>query len=145
MFTTYYSDSLETLARIGGVIMKNMRGSADLFVNEVIVTQNRGMFTYVKQVMTEQNGIFALTRNVRLWPFIWDLARDILSDFPEDAEHGEGFDVFSRDSLKWNLMGTLSREISDEDLRYLREMQVGDICALLPLREDDWGKELKLD
>ena len=31
------------------------------------------------------------------------------------------------------------------DLRYLREMQVGDICALLPLREDDWGKELKLD
>ncbi len=121
MFTTYYSDSLETLARIGGVIMKNMRGSADLFVNEVIVTQNRGMFTYVKQVMTEQNGIFALTRNVRLWPFIWDLARDILSDFPEDAEHGEGFDVFSRDSLKWNLMGTLSREISDEDLRYLRD------------------------
>ncbi len=121
MFTTYYSDSLETLARIGGVIMKNMRGSSDLFVNEVIVTQNRGMFTYVKQVMTEQNGIFALTRNVRLWPFIWDLARDILSDFPEDAEHGEGFDVFSRDSLKWNLMGTLSREISDEDLRYLRD------------------------
>ena len=63
MFTTYYSDSLETLARIGGVIMKNMRGSADLFVNEVIVTQNRGMFTYVKQVMTEQNGIFA-----GIWP-----------------------------------------------------------------------------
>lgn len=121
MFTTYYSDSLETLARIGGVIMKNMRGSSDLFVNEVIVTQNRGMFTYVKQVMTEQNGIFALTRNVRLWPFIWDLARDILPNFPEDAEHGEGFDVFSRDSLKWNLMGTLSREISDEDLRYLRD------------------------
>lgn len=121
MFTTYYSDSLETLARIGGVIMKNMRGSADLFVNEVIVTQNRGMFTYVKQVMTEQNGIFALTRNVRLWPFIWDLARDILPNFPEDAEHEEGFDVFSRDSLKWNLMGTLSREISDEDLRYLRD------------------------
>ncbi len=121
MFTTYYSDSLETLARIGGVIMKNMRSSSDLFVNEVIVTQNRGMFTYVKQVMTEQNGIFALTRNVRLWPFIWDLARDILPDFPDDAEHGEGFDVFSRDSLKWNLMGTLSREISDEDLRYLRD------------------------
>ncbi|MEE3422136.1 MAG: exodeoxyribonuclease V subunit gamma [Succinimonas sp.] len=121
MFTTYYSDSLETLARIGGVIMKNMRGSSDLFVNEVIVTQNRGMFTYVKQVMTEQNGIFALTRNVRLWPFIWDLARDILPNFPEDAEHDEGFDVFSRDSLKWNLMGTLSREISDEDLRYLRD------------------------
>lgn len=121
MFTTYYSDSLETLARIGGVIMKNMRGSSDLFVNEVIVTQNRGMFTYVKQVMTEQNGIFALTRNVRLWPFIWDLARDILPEFPEDAEHDEGFDVFSRDSLKWNLMGTLSREISDEELRYLRD------------------------
>lgn len=133
MFTTYYSDSLETLARVGGMIMKRMRSSADLFVNEVIVTQNSGMFTYVKQVMTEQNSIFALTRNVRLWPFIWDLARDILPDFPEDAEHGEEFDVFSRDSLKWNLMGALSRwqeagegagEIlgaADSDLQYLRD------------------------
>ncbi|WP_406547664.1 exodeoxyribonuclease V subunit gamma [Succinimonas sp.] len=133
MFTTYYSDSLETLARIGGVIMKNMRGSSDLFVNEVIVTQNRGMFTYVKQVMTEENSIFALTRNVRLWPFIWDLARDILPDFPEDAEHGEEFDVFSRDSLKWNLMGALSRwqeagegngdnpGTANSDLQYLRD------------------------
>ena len=123
MFTTYYSDSLEILALIGGRIMKGQKGGDDLFLNEVIVTQNSGMFTYVKQVMTSENGIFAQTRNVRLWNFVWELARAVLTDFPKEAEETDDFDVYSRDALKWNLAGVLSGQNSrdDDKIKYLRE------------------------
>ena len=124
MFTTYYSDSLEILALIGGRIMKEQQGGSDLFLNEVIVTQNSGMFTYVKQVMTAENGIFAQTRNVRLWNFVWELARAALKTFPQASDKAEDFDVYSREALRWNLIGLFSANNAlngEEIFQHIRE------------------------
>ncbi len=113
MFTTYYSDSLEILALIGGKLMHD-DATGDPFKKEVIVTQNRGMFTYVKQVMTTQNGVFAQTENINLWNFIWKLAEIVLPKGKEAGTNGKrNFDMFSRDAMKWNLIGLFSK---DKDL-----------------------------
>ncbi|KZY72425.1 hypothetical protein A3742_15510 [Oleiphilus sp. HI0071] len=116
MLYLYPSNKTETLAQILAKL-QSTPPLADPFASEIVLTQSYGMGVWLKQRISDHQGIACMVDTQMPGAFLWQLIESLVS---EKSEHSSTVQHFEKSTLRWEIFRLLPDLIDQPEFDGLR-------------------------
>ena len=116
MLYLYPSNKTETLAQVLAKLQSTPPLS-DPFASEIILTQSYGMGVWLKQRISEHQGIACMLDAQMPGAFLWRLIESLV---PEQSEHSSSVQHFEKSTLRWEIFRILPSLMDQPEFDGLR-------------------------
>ena len=116
MLHLYPSNKIETLAQVLAKLQSTPPLS-DPFASEVVLTQSYGMGVWLKQRISEHQGIACMLDTQMPGAFLWRLIESLV---PDESESSSSVQHFEKSTLRWEIFRLLPELLEQSEFDGLR-------------------------